>query len=182
MTIISRFLCNFFPKWPLIFLLITIHQVIWLSPGTLPGGRTQEPVPDRRTGALPSSDPSVQGLPIRDCARGCTYHPDRSLNNYFSIFVRFFSPNGPSFFDHHDSPSNLASPLLFSDNVEEETVCDRATTGGYRDSAKLLGSVQFSSHVATYKNHCHDVHKVRQTSKWQVSAFFYKSEHLKTTI
>jgi len=26
----------FSPEWPLIFLVITIHQVIWLSPGTLP--------------------------------------------------------------------------------------------------------------------------------------------------
>jgi len=25
----------FFPEWPLIFLVITIHQVIWPSPGTL---------------------------------------------------------------------------------------------------------------------------------------------------
>ena len=31
-TTISWFLCNFFPEWPLIFLVITIHQVIWPSP------------------------------------------------------------------------------------------------------------------------------------------------------
>jgi len=34
-TTISRFPCNFFPEWPLIFLVISIHQVIWPSPGTL---------------------------------------------------------------------------------------------------------------------------------------------------
>jgi len=28
----------FFPDWPLIFLVITIHQVIWPSPGTLAQG------------------------------------------------------------------------------------------------------------------------------------------------
>ena len=41
-----------FPEWPLIFFVIMIHQVIWPSPGTLL--RTQESVPDWRTGALPS--------------------------------------------------------------------------------------------------------------------------------
>ena len=30
----------FFPKWPLIFLVITIHQVIWPNPGTLGAGAT----------------------------------------------------------------------------------------------------------------------------------------------
>jgi len=34
-TAISRFLCNFFPKWPLIFGQHTIHQVIWQCPSTL---------------------------------------------------------------------------------------------------------------------------------------------------
>ena len=34
-TTISWFPCNLFPEWPLIFLVITIHQVIWPSPGTL---------------------------------------------------------------------------------------------------------------------------------------------------
>ena len=38
----------------------------------------------------------------------CTHNSDHSLDNYFSISVQFFSPNGPSFFCHHDSPSNLA--------------------------------------------------------------------------
>ena len=38
----------------------------------------------------------------------CTHHSDHSLHNYFSISVQFFSPNGPSIFLHHDSPSNLA--------------------------------------------------------------------------
>jgi len=28
----------------------------------------------------------------------CTHNPDRSTYNYFSIFVQFFSRNGPSFF------------------------------------------------------------------------------------
>jgi len=28
----------------------------------------------------------------------CTYNPDRSLTNYFSISVQFFSPNGPPIF------------------------------------------------------------------------------------
>ena len=32
---ISRFACNFFPKWPLIFGQHTVHPVIWPSPGTL---------------------------------------------------------------------------------------------------------------------------------------------------
>jgi len=36
-TTISRFLCNFFPRLAPHFLIITIHQVIWPSPGTLPG-------------------------------------------------------------------------------------------------------------------------------------------------
>ena len=30
-----EFRAIFFPEWPLIFLIITIHQVIWPSPGTL---------------------------------------------------------------------------------------------------------------------------------------------------
>jgi len=34
-TTISRFLCNFFLDWPLIYFVSTIHQVIWPSPGTL---------------------------------------------------------------------------------------------------------------------------------------------------
>jgi len=29
------FCAIFFPEWPLIFLVVTIHQVIWPSPGTL---------------------------------------------------------------------------------------------------------------------------------------------------
>jgi len=37
-----------------------------------------------------------------DCALSqlslCTHNPDRSLYNYFSISVQFFSSNGPSFF------------------------------------------------------------------------------------
>jgi len=33
--VISRFLCNFFSTWPLIFCQHTIHQVIWHCPGTL---------------------------------------------------------------------------------------------------------------------------------------------------
>jgi len=32
---ISRFPCNFFPKWPLILLVSTIRQVIWPTSGTL---------------------------------------------------------------------------------------------------------------------------------------------------
>jgi len=43
---------SFFPEWPLIFVAITIHQVIWPSPGTLAEGR-------------------VPSLPIRDFAKGC---------------------------------------------------------------------------------------------------------------
>ena len=42
----------FSPNGPSFFVVITIHQVIWPSPGTLPPGR-------------------VLGLPIRDCARVC---------------------------------------------------------------------------------------------------------------
>ena len=41
-TTISQFLCNVFPQWPLIFLVITIHQVIWPSPGTLKGSHEYE--------------------------------------------------------------------------------------------------------------------------------------------
>jgi len=37
-TAISRFLCNFFFKQPLIFCQHTIHQVIWPGPGTLSAG------------------------------------------------------------------------------------------------------------------------------------------------
>ena len=37
-TAISRFLCKFFPKLPLIFCLRTIHQVIFHFPITLSGG------------------------------------------------------------------------------------------------------------------------------------------------
>ena len=38
----------------------------------------------------------------------CTHNSDYLSYNYFSIFMQFFSPNGPSFFGHHHSPSNLA--------------------------------------------------------------------------
>jgi len=38
----------------------------------------------------------------------CTHNPDRSLYNCFSISVQFFPRMAPHFFDHHDSPSNLA--------------------------------------------------------------------------
>ena len=31
-TAISRFPCNFFPKWPLIFFLLSFHQLIFLCP------------------------------------------------------------------------------------------------------------------------------------------------------
>ena len=31
----------------------------------------------------------------------CTHNSDHLLYNYFSIFMQFFSPNGPSFFGHH---------------------------------------------------------------------------------
>ena len=34
-----------FPEWPLIFLIITIHQVIWPSPGTLQTNNKQTPPP-----------------------------------------------------------------------------------------------------------------------------------------
>ena len=34
-TTISRFVCDFFPEQPLVFLVFTIHQVIWPSPCTL---------------------------------------------------------------------------------------------------------------------------------------------------
>jgi len=34
-TTISRFLRTFFTEWPLILVVITIHQLIWPSPGTL---------------------------------------------------------------------------------------------------------------------------------------------------
>jgi len=34
-TPVSGFVFNFFPKWHLNFLVGTIHQVIWSSPGTL---------------------------------------------------------------------------------------------------------------------------------------------------
>ena len=37
----------------------------------------------------------------------CTHNSDYLLYNYFSILMQFFSPNGPSFFGHHHSPSNL---------------------------------------------------------------------------
>ena len=38
----------------------------------------------------------------------CTHNPTHSVYNYFSISEQFFSPDGPSIFLVHDSPSNLA--------------------------------------------------------------------------
>jgi len=39
----------------------------------------------------------------------CIQNSDLSFNNYFLISVQFFPRMAPHFFDHHDSPSNLAS-------------------------------------------------------------------------
>ena len=120
----------FFPEWPLIFLVITIHQVIWPSPGTLPGTRVPE-------------------LPIRDCKRSCNNRAQMRAQlsaidvtaktfferlylvlglckielcvscpcalttptiHYYTIsrFLCNFFPEWPLIFFVHDSPSNLA--------------------------------------------------------------------------
>ena len=54
-------------------------------------------------------------LGLRNCTLSqlflCIHNPDHSMHNCFSIFVYFFSPNGPSIFCYHDSPSNLAESL-----------------------------------------------------------------------
>jgi len=110
----------------------TIHQVIWPSPGTLcgaPGRGYRDPLLETAQDAVTMASPRVHrwaqylwqkkyfwafvfgsGMSTSGPWVNCPYAPnsDCLLYNYFSIFVQFFAPNGPSFFGHHDSPSNLA--------------------------------------------------------------------------
>ena len=56
-----------------------------------------------------------------------------ALVNYFSIFVQFFPPNGPSIFPHHDSPSNLAESWYDGTGTRPDYLVNR-------DDKKMRGS------------------------------------------
>ena len=104
---------QFFYNVPSYFCQHRIHQVIWPSPCTPPCQRLRRKLYqfcakayngecnrcdskknlcaflfNSRTGSIwPANQMSL-----------FTHNPDRLIYNYFSIFVQFFSPNGPSFF------------------------------------------------------------------------------------
>ena len=69
--------CAFFsPEWPLNFFVITIHQVIWPSPGTLPQASLRQTQADPRL--VGKTDHNVGGLA---CILGLT-NSTINLPNY----------------------------------------------------------------------------------------------------